>query len=375
MLLSHILSLSRISNVVIERQSAEYVQKRIRAGLLEYGSMELLRSVGLGERMDATGTLHDGSLIVFAGREQIEVDTKKFTGKPMMAYGQTAITEDLYRVHADMQGQLVDECEDVEIRALNSDHAKLRFVQHGQPYEINCDFIAGCDGFHGVSRRAIPENNSVQHQIDYPFAWLGIMAETAPLPNVTYANHPRGFALASMRTPMLSRYYIQCPLDASVEDWPDDRFWEELKSRFPPGFADQIETGPSIEKSLAPLRSFVIEPMSFGRLFLAGDAAHIVPPTGAKGLNLAFSDIHYLSEALVAHYLHGDAQPLREYSDRALARVWRTQRFSAWMTRLLHRFPDDSDFDQRLREVELDYIRTSEHARASMAEQYIGLPY
>jgi len=377
MLLSHILSRADIDNIVVERQSRDYVQKRIRAGVLESGSVELLRRAGLGERMDELGKSHNGSIIVFAGRDQINVDTRKFTGKSMMAYGQTSLTEDLYRMHADSTAMLFDRCENVEITGLDPDagHAEVYFVQDDQTHRIKADFVAGCDGFHGVSRGAIPHAVAKQHEISYPFAWLGIMAETAPLPDITYANHPRGFALASMRNPMLSRYYIQCSLETDVAAWPDDRFWEELKSRFPPEFARQIDTGPSIEKSIAPLRSFVIEPMSWGRLFLAGDAAHIVPPTGAKGLNLAIADIHYLSEALLTHYRDGNSGALRDYSDKALARVWRTQRFSAWMTRLLHRFPDDSEFDQRLREVELDYIRTSEHALASMAEQYVGLPY
>ncbi len=375
MLLSHILRLADIDSIVLERQSSAYVQKRIRAGLLEYGTVELLREVGLGERMDAEGKSHDGSVIVFAGREQIMVDTARFTGKPMMAYGQTSITEDLYSAHSQNNGRFFELAADIELLDVDSNRPQVRFSHDGQTQQLSCDFIAGCDGFHGVSRHAIPASIAQVHEHAYPFGWLGIMAETPPLEHVTYANHPRGFALASMRNPLLSRYYIQCALDTNLEDWPDDRFWEELKSRFPPQFANAIATGASIEKSIAPLRSYVIEPMAFGRLFLAGDAAHIVPPTGAKGLNLAIADVRYLSQALIRHYRDNDEDGLREYSDTALNRVWRTQRFSWWMTKLLHRFPDDSEFEQRLREVELEYIRTSEFALGAMAEQYVGLPF
>lgn len=375
MLLSHILKRANIDSIVLERQTRAYVQKRIRAGLLEYGSVEILREVGLGERMDADGQLHDGSVIVFAGREQIMIDTLKFTGKPMMAYGQTSITEDLYAAHAQAGGAFFEQVSDIQLLDIDTEQPRVRFVHDDQSLQIDCDYIAGCDGFHGVSRHAIPDAIARVFEHAYPFGWLGIMAETPPLAHVTYANHPRGFALASMRNPLLSRYYIQCPLDTDLNDWPDERFWEELKSRFPPQFADAIATGPSIEKSIAPLRSYVIEPMSHGRLYLAGDAAHIVPPTGAKGLNLAIADVRYLSQALIRRYQHNDSDGLRQYSDTALDRVWRTQRFSWWLTKLLHRFPDDSEYEQRLREVELEYIRTSEFALGSMAEQYIGLPF
>ena len=375
MLLSHILSQVGIHCVVVERRSAHYVQQRIRAGLLEFAPVELLRNVGLGGRMEREGQLHDGSLIVFAGRDEIKIDTRKFAGKPMMAYGQTALTEDLYRANEQSEAILLDECDRVEIQDTATPQPKLTISRHGRTQTLACEYVAGCDGFHGVSRHSMPSSLVSTFERAYPFGWLGVLAKTRPLPLVTYANHARGFALASMRSAELSRLYIQCPTKTNLDDWSAERFFDELRRRFPPSIADQIHLGPVIEKSFAPLRSFVIEPMSHGRLFLVGDAAHIVPPTGAKGLNLAIADVHYLSEALVAHYREQDDSLLESYSATALDRVWKTQRFSWWMTRLLHRFPDDTDLDQRLREAELDYIRGSEHALGSMAEQYVGMPF
>ena len=374
LLLSQILHRSGVDNVVLEARSRAYVLSRIRAGVLEWGSVEVLRSAGVGARMDREGHVHDGSGIAWSGRGRFFIDTRKYAGKPMMAYGQTNITEDLYAARDAMGGVVIDEAEDVAPHAVDGDAPYLTYRKGGGTQRVDCDFIAGCDGFHGVSRSAIPP--SVLHTVEkvYPFGWLGVLSETPPIEEIVYARHARGFALASQRNPMLSRYYIQCPLDTRLEDWPDDRFWAELKARFPPEIADRIVTGASIEKSIAPLRSFVAEPMRYGRLFLAGDAAHIVPPTGAKGLNLAISDVFYLSRALIAHYRGNDGY-LERYSDMALRRVWSAARFSWWLTLLLHRFPDQTEFDERARESELDYLARSEHAQRSLCEQYAGLPF
>jgi len=374
LLLSQILHRSGIDNVVLEARSRAYVLARIRAGVLEWGSVEVLRSAGIGERMDREGHVHDGTGIAWSGRGLFFIDTRKYAGRPMMAYGQTNITEDLYAARDAMGGVVIDEAEDVVPHDVDGDAPYLTYRKGGATQRIDCDFIAGCDGFHGVSRGAIPA--SALHTVEkiYPFGWLGVLSETPPIEEIVYARHARGFALASQRNPMLSRYYIQCPLDTKIEDWPDDRFWAELKARFPPEIAGRIVTGPSIEKSIAPLRSFVAEPMRYGRLFLAGDAAHIVPPTGAKGLNLAISDVFYLSRALIAYY-RGNGGYLEVYSDMALRRVWGAARFSWWLTMLLHRFPDQTAFDERARESELDYLSRSEHAKRSLCEQYAGLPF
>jgi p-hydroxybenzoate 3-monooxygenase len=375
LLLSHILDLNGVDNIVLEQRSRAYVLDRIRAGVLEAGSVELLRSIGLGERMDREGKPHDGTFIVWAGSEKLLIDTMKYTGKEMMAYGQTAITEDLYAARDKAGGQIIDEAQDVQPHDLMTESPYITFTKDGKEQRIDCDFVAGCDGFHGVSRQSIPANVLRTYEKGYPFGWLAIMSETAPLPDIIYANHERGFALASQRNERLSRYYIQCDLNDSIDEWPDDRFWEELKARFPKDIADAIETGPSIEKSIAPLRSFVAEPMRYGRLFLAGDSAHIVPPTGAKGLNLAFSDVYYLSRALTEHVTKNNSAYIESYSDMALRRVWNAERLSWHLTCLLHKFPDDDPFDQRTREDELNYLSKSEIAMAALAEQYAGLPF
>ncbi len=341
LLLSHMLHLSGIDSVVLERQTMAYVLKRIRAGVLEYGSVKLLREAGVGERMDREGHMHDGSWIVWQDREPFLIDTKKHTGRPMWSHGQTAITEELYRVRERDGGSIVEEAQDVQLHDVASATPKVAYKKGGVSETLECDFIAGCDGFHGVSRRSIPSSAMRIFERSYPFGWLGVMSETPPVGGVIYARHERGFALASLRSEMLSRYYIQCDLDTEIGDWPDERFWEELKRRFPADIANKIVTGPSIEKSIAPLRSFVAEPMRYGRLFLAGDAAHIVPPTGAKGLNLAISDVFYLQRALAAHYRQHDDRYLESYSDMALRRVWASVRFSWQLTKLLHVFPDD----------------------------------
>ncbi len=375
LLLSHILDLNGIDSIVLERQSREHVLRRIRAGLLEAGTVDLLRQVGLGKRMDREGQPHDGSAIQWEGRKKFFIDTKKFTGKPMMAYGQTAITEDLYAARDAACGQVTDEANNVQLFDLNSARAYVTYEKQGQTHRIECDYVAGCDGYHGVSRQSIPATLLRTFEKGYPFGWLGIMSQTPPYPDVCYCQSKRGFALASMRSPMLSRYYVQCGLDDRPEDWPDERFWREFMARCPKEMADSIVTGPSIEKSIAPLRSFVAEPMRYGRLFLAGDAAHIVPPTGAKGLNLAVSDVFYLSRALAETYKTGKTRYLDGYSDMALRRVWGAARLSWWLTTLLHRFPDETPFDERARENQFDYLAGSEHAQASLAEQYVGMPF
>ncbi len=375
LLLSHLLHRSGIDSIVLERQSRAHVLARIRAGVLEAGTVALLREVGLGERMDREGLPHDGVGIAWPGRERFLIDTRKYTGKRMMAYGQTAITEDLYAARDAAGGQIVDEAADVRLHDLTADRPFVTYDRDGRSHRVECDYVAGCDGYHGVSRQSIPVSILRTFEKAYPFGWLGMMSQTPPYEDICYCYHPRGFALASMRGPMLSRYYIQCGLDARIEDWPDARFWEEFKARCPSDMADRIVTGPSIEKSIAPLRSFVAEPMRHGRLFLAGDAAHIVPPTGAKGLNLAVSDVFYLSRALTQAYKRGDTSYLDRYSDTALRRVWAAERLSWWLTNLLHRFPDDTPFDLRTRENQFDYLAGSAHAQASLTEQYVGLPF
>ncbi len=375
LLLSELLHQHGITSVVLERQSRDYVLARIRAGVLEQTTVDLLRTAGLGARMDQQGHAHDGVQVVWAGRDGFFIDCFKHVGKRFMAYGQTQIQEDLFAA-ADRRGaQLLTEVEDVQLMDISAAQPHVLFRHNGETLRLDCEVIAGCDGFHGVSRKAIPAEHRREFEKAYPFGWLGILSRTAPLPDLVYANHPRGFALASMRSPTLSRYYVQVPLDDKVEDWSDDRFWSELTARFPPEMAHAIQTGPAIEKSIAPLRSFVSEPMRHGQLFLCGDAAHIVPPTGAKGLNLAVSDVFYLSRALAAFYGQGRTDLIDSYSATALRRVWSSVRTSWYLTNLLHRFPSASDFDQRAQEAELDFLKTSAFAQASLAEQYAGMPY
>ncbi|OGA21243.1 MAG: 4-hydroxybenzoate 3-monooxygenase [Betaproteobacteria bacterium RIFCSPLOWO2_02_FULL_67_19] len=375
LLLSELLHQAGIESVVLESRSRAYVLGRIRAGVLEQGSVEVLRAAGLGERMDREGHPHDGAAIVWAGRNNYFIDCWKHVGKRFMTYGQTNIQEDLFAAADRRRAQVLDEALEVMPKDIASAKPYVAFSRHGRAQRLDCDFVAGCDGYHGVSRSVIPDRMLRVFEKVYPFGWLGILSETPPVPNLTYAHHPRGFALASMRNPMLSRYYLQVSLEDRIEDWPDKRFWEELKARYPQEIARAIVTGPSIEKSIAPLRSFVAEPMRYGRLCLAGDAAHIVPPTGAKGLNLAISDVHYLARAFRVWYRDGSTAYLDSYSDMALRRVWGAVRFSWWLTGLLHRFPGMSEFDQRAQECELDYLASSPHAQASVAEQYAGMPF
>ena len=373
-LLSQILHRAGIDSVVLERQSRDYVLTRVRAGVLEWGSVEVLRDAGVAANMDRDGTPHRGATIAWAGKD-LYLDITARTGKQFMAYGQARVQADLYEGRDAMGGMIIDEADEVTLHDLTTRSPWLTYRKHGSECRIDADFVVGCDGYHGVARRSVPAGAVRTFEKEYPFGWLGILSETPPLPELVYCNSVHGFALASQRNPMLSRYYVQCPLEDTVEDWPDDRFWFEMLRRFPEHIASQIVAGPSIEKSIAPLRSFVAEPLRFGSLFLAGDAAHIVPPTGAKGLNLAISDVHYLSTALMMHYHEHDDGGLDRYSDVALRRIWSAVRFSWWLTMLLHRFADQDEFEQRAREAEIDYLASSAHAQASFCEQYAGLPF
>jgi p-hydroxybenzoate 3-monooxygenase len=378
LLLSELLHRRGIESIVLERQTRDYVLARIRAGVLESTTVDVLRENGLSERMDREGHPHDGMRIAWAGRDSFFIDTYSHLARRFLVYGQTQIQEDLFAA-ADQRAQpVLTETSDVVLHdfdGASGARPHVTFTQAGKSQRIDCEFIAGCDGFHGVSRRSIPASVRREYEKVYPFGWLGVLARVKPLPDITYANNPRGFALASYRNEHLSRYYIQVPLEDKVEDWSDDRFWAELKQRFPADMASAIVEGPSIEKSVAPLRSYVCEPMRHGALFLCGDATHIVPPTGAKGLNLAVSDVFYLSRALERWVRRGDASLIERYSEQALRRVWSSVRTSWYLTNLLHRFPHFSAFDQKAQEHELDYLKSSRHAQAALAEQYAGLPF
>jgi p-hydroxybenzoate 3-monooxygenase len=359
---------------VLERRSGDYVLGRIRAGILEQVAVELFDEAGVGARMHREGLVHDGIELDFGGARH-RIDLKALTGKSVMVYGQTEITRDLMDARAAAGLPTVYEAEHVRVEDFDTARPLVRYRKDGRDHEIVCDFIAGCDGFHGICRASVPHRAITAHERIYPFGWLGLLADTRPAADeLIYTRHERGFALCSMRSPTRSRHYLQCSLSDSVDDWPDDRFWAELKARLSPEVAESLDTGPSIEKSIAPLRSFVAEPMRFGRLLLAGDAAHIVPPTGAKGLNLAASDIRYLSRALIGHYA-GDDHGLEQYSARCLRRIWRAERFSWWMTSLMHRFPETSSFEDRMAEAELGYLVGSKAASTALAENYVGLPF
>jgi p-hydroxybenzoate 3-monooxygenase len=336
-------------------------------------TVDLMHEAKAADRMDREGLIHEGVGISFGDR-RMRIDFSRLAGGQVMVYGQTEVTKDLMDARAAIEGTLIYEAEDVSVHDFDTDKPKVRYRWKGEAHEIDCEFIAGCDGYHGVSRASVPASAIRTFEREYPFGWMGLLSETPPVDHeLIYANHERGFALCSMRSHTRSRYYVQCPLTDTVDDWPDDRFWDEIRRRLPPDVAEAMATGPSIEKSIAALRSFVAEPMRFGRMFLVGDAAHIVPPTGAKGLNLAASDVHYLSHGFIAHYKDGDSGGLDAYSDRALARVWKSERFSWWMTMLLHRF-DDGDFARRIQQADLDYLASSKTAQASFAENYVGLP-
>lgn len=374
LLLSQLLNRAGIATVVLERQSRDYVLGRIRAGVLEHGTVELLRKAGAGARMDAEGHPHDGCYLAH-DQQMFRVDFTESCGHQVMVYGQTEVTRDLYAAQDAIGATHVHGVEDVALHDLRGEAPYVTFRKDGRQYRIDGDYIAGCDGFHGVSRAAIPEGERREYEKVYPFGWLGVLSRTPPLlDELLYANHPRGFALASMRNERLSRYYIQVPLTDRVEDWSDDAFWAELRARLPEAVAGRLVTGPSIEKSIAPLRSFVSEPMRWGRLFLCGDAAHIVPPTGAKGLNLAASDVGYLAEGLIAAYA-GDEGGIDSYSDRALRRVWKAMRFSWSVTTMMHRFPGHDPYDHRMQQAELDMLHTSPSAQKAFAENYTGLAF
>jgi p-hydroxybenzoate 3-monooxygenase len=376
LMLSQLLHLKGIDTIVLERQSREYVLSRIRAGVLEHGFAELMREAQCGERMDREGEIHDGFFIAHEGKLD-RVDLHKHSGgNSVVVYGQTELTRDLYEGRDRMKGRVIHNAEDVQPHDLTTDTPYVTYRDGDEIIRIDCDFVIGADGFHGVSRKSIPKNKITEYEKVYPFGWLGVLSRTPPVsPELVYAKHERGFALCSLRSQVLSRYYIQVPLTDNVEDWSDDAFWAELKRRLPAELAAQLVTGPSIEKSIAPLRSFVAEPMRYGKLFLAGDAAHIVPPTGARGLNSAASDIYYLYHAMLQHYQQGDSSGLDGYSAKALARVWKAQRFSWWMTTMLHTFPEAISYDQKLQQTDLAYLLSSEKALGSLAENYVGLPF
>lgn len=376
LLLSQLLHLQGIETVVLEKCSREYVLGRIRAGVLEHGFAKLMREAQCGERMDREGEIHNGFHIAHDGMMD-RVDLHKYSGgSSVVVYGQTELTRDLYDARDRLGGKVIHNVEDVTLHELNSDRPHVSYREGDRIIRIDCDYVIGADGFHGVSRKSIPKDVLKEYERVYPFGWLGVLSRTKPVsPELIYAKHERGFALCSLRSQVLSRYYIQVPLEDKIEDWSDDAFWTELKRRLPGEVAAKLITGPSIEKSIAPLRSFVAEPMRYGRMFLAGDAAHIVPPTGARGLNSAASDIYYLYHAMVDHYKKGDDAGLDGYSKKALARVWKAQRFSWWMTMLLHRFPDNIPYDDKLQETDMTYLFSSEAALRSLAENYVGLPF
>jgi len=375
LLLSQLLERQGIDSVVLERRSREYVLARIRAGVLESGTVDLLHAAGVGERMGREGIVHNG-IYIAVSKHRFRIDFRQLTASTVTVYGQTELTRDLYAAHDRSNGQISHEVEGVRIHGADTSSPSVSFFCAGQEERIHCDYVAGCDGYHGVSRTTIPASVLREYERVYPFGWLGLLAQTPPVSDeLIYASHARGFALCSMRNPELSRYYLQVPVQDKLDQWPDDAFWDELRRRIPADAAESLITGAAIEKSIAPLRSFVAEPMRWGRLFLCGDAAHIVPPTGAKGLNLAASDVYYLSRALQQHYVDGDDHGIESYSATALSRVWKAERFSWTMTRLLHRFPDQSEFDLRMQQAELEYLESSPAAQTVLAENYIGLPY
>ncbi|RWC93495.1 MAG: 4-hydroxybenzoate 3-monooxygenase [Mesorhizobium sp.] len=376
LLLGQLLATIGVETVILERSSREHVLGRVRAGVLEQGTVDLLGEAGAADRLHAEGLPHAGISLAFDGRLH-RIDLTALTGgKHVTVYGQTEVTHDLMDKREAAGLVTVYEAANVALHDFDGTAPFVTYDKDGVGHRIDCDFIAGCDGYHGVSRRSVPEGALKTFERTYPFGWLGVLAEVPPADHeLVYANHERGFALCSMRSPHRSRYYVQCPADERVEAWSDDRFWDELRRRLPPKTAAAVTTGPSFEKSIAPLRSFVAEPMRFGRLFLVGDAAHIVPPTGAKGLNLAASDVRYLFAGLREFYRERSQAGLDAYSAKALARVWKAVRFSWWMTTILHRFPETGEFGQRIQEAELDYLVHSKAASTALAENYVGLPY
>ena len=376
LLLGQLLHNAGIDNVILERQSGDYVLGRIRAGVLEQGMVDLLRQAGVSQRMDAEGLVHAGFELALDDR-QVHIDLKGLTGgKTVMVYGQTEVTRDLMDAREAVGAQTLYSASNVQPHDMKTGTPYVTFDKEGESWRLDCDYIAGCDGFHGVARQSIPSDVLKIFERVYPFGWLGVLADTPPVNDeLVYARHERGFALCSQRSASRSRYYLQVPAGEKVEDWSDQRFWDELKTRLPTALAERLVTGPSLEKSIAPLRSFVVEPMQYGRLFLLGDAAHIVPPTGAKGLNLAASDVSTLFTMLCKVYTEGRTDLLERYSEVCLRRIWKAERFSWWMTSMLHRFPDSDGFSQRITDSELAYFVDSEAGRTTIAENYVGLPY
>ena len=375
LLLGQLLHRAGIDTLILEQKPRDYVLGRIWAGVLEQDTVGLIEEAGAGVRMRHEGLVHDGIEIAFGGVRH-RIDLKALTGKSVLIYGQTEVTRDLMDVRDACGAPTVYEALNVSIHDIKTEHPNVRWRADGKKFEVNCDYVIGCDGFHGISRQTIPAKEVQTYERIYPFGWLGILVEKPPVSDeLIYVNHERGFALCSMRSTTRSRYYLQCPIEDHVGDWTDNRFWEELSRRLDPETGKKMQTGPSIEKSIAPLRSFVAEPMRYGRLFLAGDAAHIVPPTGAKGLNLAASDVGYLSRALVDRYKENSDAGLDAYSQRALARIWKAERFSWQMTNLLHLVPESRGFDQKVQAAEFQYLFKSTAAQTALAENYVGLPY
>lgn len=376
LLLGQLLYTYGIDNIVLERHDRDYVLARIRAGVLEQGTVNLLEEAGVAARLHREGIIHEGLELAFGGKRH-RIDLKQATGgKTVTIYGQTEVTRDLMDARDKAGLTTLYNATDVSLHDFETDRPRVRYVKNGVAHDIACDLIAGCDGFHGISRQSVKSAAIEVFERIYPFGWLGILSETPPVSSeLIYTSHERGFALCSMRSHTRSRYYLQCTLDDHLDRWSDDKFWDELKRRLDQEAVDHLVTGPAIEKSIAPLRSFVAEPMRFGRLFLAGDAAHIVPPTGAKGLNLAASDVHYLSQGLREFFDEKSTAGIDDYSRRALARVWKAERFSWWMTSMLHRFPDTDTFTQRIQLAELNYLVGSRAATASLSENYVGLPF
>jgi p-hydroxybenzoate 3-monooxygenase len=374
LVLSHLLAREGIESVVLEDRSREYVEKRVRAGVLEQGTVDLLTELGLADRLHREGLVHQGIELRFDGQGHRIPFEELAEGRAITIYGQQEVVKDLIAARLDADGPLLFEVDDVTLQGIDSDQPSIRFTHQGAERELRCDAIAGCDGFHGVCRPSVPEGVLSFNQLDYPFAWLGILAEVAPSTDeLIYAPHERGFALHSLRSPELSRLYVQCDPEDSLEEWPDERIWEELHIRLARDDGWTLKEGPLVEKAIAPLRSFVAQPMQYGRLYLAGDAVHIVPATGAKGLNLAVADVQVLGEALAKYLKDGDDSLLDAYSDACLRRVWRVQHFSWWMTWMLHRFPDDDGFTRGLRRAQLEYVCSSRAAAATLAENYVGL--
>ncbi|MFC7462788.1 4-hydroxybenzoate 3-monooxygenase [Hydrogenophaga defluvii] len=375
LLLGQLLHKAGIDAVIIERQSPEYVLSRIRAGVLEQVTVDVLDEVGVGQRMHREGLVHGGFDLLFKG-ERHRIDMNRLTGgKNVMVYGQTEVTHDLMDARSAAGLTTVYEASNVAVHDFDADHPRVTYEKDGQQHELTCDFIAGCDGFHGVCRASVPRGAIREFEKVYPFGWLGILSDTPPVHHeLIYVNSPRGFALCSQRSHTRSRYYLQVPLTDKVEDWSDEALWQELRLRLDPAAREHLVTGPSIEKSVAPLRSFVTEPLRFGRMFLAGDAGHIVPPTGAKGLNLAATDVKYLSQAFIEFYADRSDAGIDSYSERCLKRIWRAERFSWWFTSLMHRFPGEGEIAQKFQEAELDYLIHSEAGARTIAENYVGLP-